>query len=90
MELLFEGHRAALERVVAISLRKLRGSVDDGPNSPFIEVPAVVNDVPTKSTKSVGTNTEKVMHKTIRPLMSIRCQRPQRGLLGPVPGSSQW
>ena len=64
LELLFQDHQAALEQVVAKSLRQLRGSVDQVqsgtpvPTKQTSQVPSVVNDVPiSKSTTSVGTNT---------------------------------
>ena len=40
-------------------------------------------------TRSQGVQTIH-RHSRIVPLMSVRCQRPQRGLLGQVPGSLEW
>lgn len=97
MEQLFQDNEAVLEQVVATSLRRLRESANQAqlgttvPTHQTDRVPSV-NYVPaTKSTASVGTNTQlQLLRTTVKPLMNIQCQRPQRGLLGPVPGSPQW
>ena len=41
-------------------------------------------------TRSRGVQTTIRRRRRIVPLMSLHCQRPQRGLLGPVPGSLDW
>ena len=96
----------SLQDVVATSLRQVRRALEKSSSpgaQAQAEVPAPLpvneeNSVAAgrseKPTRRVRTRSQGVQtihrHSRIVPLMSVRCQRPQGGLLGPVPGSLQW
>jgi hypothetical protein len=90
----------ALQSVIADSLRRLRQGLASSEPTERSDVQTRSSNDPgegdVRSTQRrrfgsrVATRSQGVQTSNVVPLMSVRCQRPQRGLLGPVPGSLAW
>jgi hypothetical protein len=102
---LFQSHlpERSLQDVVAASLRQIRRALEQSGNSGAqaqAELPppqpvsvdnSVASGEPLRRVRTRSRGIQTVRRRSrITPLMSIRCQRPQQGLLGPGPGSLEW